>query len=137
MVTTQSLAYLFLSQPIIITNILYDRFYMGVFSSVCFGFNLSGVCLHNRAPLLDPVNNYWKSSSGGSDQEIERRERKGWKVMIHDLSGSAVAAAFMTTPFVPSTGCDRVARSNPGAWLIVLPDACGHESWQPWGKLEA
>lgn len=90
-----------------------------------------------RAPLLDPVNNYWKSSSGGSDQEIERRERKGWKVMIHDLSGSAVAAAFMTTPFVPSTGCDRVARSNPGAWLIVRPDACGPESWQPWGKLEA
>ncbi|KAI3884145.1 hypothetical protein MKW92_036832 [Papaver armeniacum] len=73
-----------------------------------------------RAPLLDPVNNYWKSSSGGSDQEIERRERKGWKVMIHDLSG-----------------CDRVARSNPGAWLIVRSDACGPESWQPWGKLEA
>ncbi|KAI3918438.1 hypothetical protein MKX01_041758 [Papaver californicum] len=90
-----------------------------------------------RAPLLDPVNNYWKSSSSGSDQEIEKRERKGWRVMIHDLSGSAVAAAFMTTPFVPSTGCDRVARSNPGAWLIVRPDACGPESWQPWGKLEA
>ena len=56
---------------------------------------------------------------------------------IHDLSGSAVAAAFITTPFVPSTGCDWVARSNPGAWLIVRPDACRPESWQPWGKLEA
>ncbi|OVA18371.1 Protein of unknown function DUF1005 [Macleaya cordata] len=90
-----------------------------------------------RAPQLDPINNYWKTTSLGNDQEIERRERKGWKVMIHDLSGSAVAAAFMATPFVPSTGCDRVARSNPGAWLIVRPDACGPDSWQPWGKLEA
>ena len=56
---------------------------------------------------------------------------------IHDLSGSAVAAAFITTPFVPSSGCDWVARSNPGAWLIVRPDACRPQSWQPWGKLEA
>jgi len=58
--------------------------------------------------------------------------------MIHDLSGSAAAAAFMATPFVPSTGCDRVARSNPGAWLIVRPDPAGtSESWHPWGRLEA
>ena len=56
---------------------------------------------------------------------------------IHDLSGSAVAAAFITTPFVPSRNCDWVARSNPGAWLVVRPDACRPESWQPWGKLEA
>nr|GMD62531.1 Nuclear factor 1 A-type isoform 2 [Ipomoea batatas] len=28
-------------------------------------------------------------------------------------------------------------RSNPGAWLIVRPDPCMRESWQPWGKLEA
>ena len=56
---------------------------------------------------------------------------------IHDLSGSTVAAAFITTPFVPSTGCDWVAKSNPGAWLIVRPDACRPKSWQPWGKLEA
>lgn len=56
---------------------------------------------------------------------------------IHDLSGTAVAAAFITTPFVPSTGCDWVAKSNPGAWLIVRPDTCRSESWQPWGKLEA
>ncbi|XP_074563081.1 uncharacterized protein LOC141819735 [Curcuma longa] len=68
----------------------------------------------------------------------EKRERKGWKVMIHDLSGSVVAAAFMATPFVPSTGCDRVDHSNPGAWLILHPNAAGSaESWQPWGRLEA
>lgn len=57
--------------------------------------------------------------------------------MIHDLSGSAVAAAFMATPFVPSMGCDRVARSNPGAWLILHPDAAGSSGWYPWGRLEA
>ncbi|KAF8380844.1 hypothetical protein HHK36_028339 [Tetracentron sinense] len=93
-----------------------------------------------RTSQLDPMSTYWSSgsSTGGTAQESERRERKGWRVMIHDLSGSAIAAAFMATPFVPSTGCDRVARSNPGAWLIARPDACGGpESWQPWGKLEA
>ncbi|XP_059649036.1 uncharacterized protein LOC132294991 [Cornus florida] len=78
-----------------------------------------------------------KFSGDSADQVTERRERKGWKVKIHDLSGSAVAAAFITTPFVPSTGCDWVAKSNPGAWLIVRPDACRPETWQPWGKLEA
>ncbi|KAK9120321.1 hypothetical protein Syun_017938 [Stephania yunnanensis] len=86
---------------------------------------------------LDPMNNYWSSMKEGIDQESERKARKGWKVMIHDLSGAAVAAAFIATPFVPSSGCDRVARSNPGAWLIVRPDICGTDSWQPWGKLEA
>ncbi|KAK9095710.1 hypothetical protein Scep_027179 [Stephania cephalantha] len=86
---------------------------------------------------LDPMTNYWSSINEGIDQESERKARKGWKVMIHDLSGAAVAAAFIATPFVPSSGCDRVARSNPGAWLIVRPDICGTDSWQPWGKLEA
>lgn len=90
----------------------------------------------DRVSQVDPLNT-WSSSVDSSDQETGRRERKGWKVKIHDLSGSAVAAAFITTPFVPSTGCDWVARSNPGAWLIVRPDACRPESWQPWGKLEA
>lgn len=80
---------------------------------------------------------YWSGSNDISDLETERRERKGWKVTIHDLSGSAVAAAFITTPFVPSSGCDWVARSNPGSWLIVRPDIGRSESWQPWGKLEA
>ncbi|XP_050225479.1 uncharacterized protein LOC126674963 [Mercurialis annua] len=90
-----------------------------------------------RGPQVDPLSMYQSSSVDGSDLETERRERKGWKVKIHDLSGSAVAAAFITTPFVPSTGCDWVAKSNPGAWLIVRPDMCRSESWQPWGKLEA
>ena len=85
---------------------------------------------------------YWSSSGSGVEKETDmagrRRERKGWKVAIHDLSGSAVAAAFMATPFVPATGSDTVARSNPGAWLIVRADTTGSsESWQPWGRLEA
>lgn len=65
--------------------------------------------------------------------------RKGWKVVIHDLSGSAVAAAFMCTPFVPSNGLDRVSRSNPGAFLILRPDPAGlpGSSWHPWARLEA
>lgn len=91
---------------------------------------------------------YW-SSSGGEEKEAEmmrRRERKGWKVVIHDLSGSAVAAAFMATPFVAASGCDTVARSNPGSWLIARAGATAPgstsssaavESWQPWGRLEA
>ncbi|XP_015577780.1 uncharacterized protein LOC8282032 isoform X5 [Ricinus communis] len=91
----------------------------------------------DRVPQVDPLSIYWSTSADGIDMETERRERKGWKVKIHDLSGSAVAAAFITTPFVPSTGCDWVAKSNPGAWLIVRPDMCRPESWQPWGKLEA
>ncbi|KAK6919831.1 Protein of unknown function DUF1005 [Dillenia turbinata] len=91
----------------------------------------------DRIPQTDPLSTYWANSTDNSEQETERRERKGWKVKIHDLSGSAVAAAFITTPFVPSTGCDWVAKSNPGAWLIARPDACIPESWQPWGKLEA
>ncbi|KAK1305226.1 hypothetical protein QJS10_CPB11g00022 [Acorus calamus] len=90
-----------------------------------------------RQSQLDQRGNYWSIPNGGSDQDAERRERKGWKAIIHDLSGSAVAAAFMATPFVPSSGCDLVARSNPGAWLIARPDSMGPESWQPWGRLEA
>ncbi|XP_021663153.2 uncharacterized protein LOC110651978 [Hevea brasiliensis] len=91
----------------------------------------------DRVPQVDPLSTYWSTSVDGIDLETERRERKGWRVKIHDLFGSAVAAAFITTPFVPSTGCDWVAKSNPGAWLIVRPDVCRPESWQPWGKLEA
>ncbi|XP_061338852.1 uncharacterized protein LOC133285610 [Gastrolobium bilobum] len=91
----------------------------------------------DRVSQVDSLSTYWSGATDISDLETERRERKGWKVKIHDLSGSAVAAAFITTPFVPSSGCDWVARSNPGAWLIVRPDACRAESWQPWGKLEA
>ncbi|KAG0484273.1 hypothetical protein HPP92_008352 [Vanilla planifolia] len=78
------------------------------------------------------------TNPSSSEPNVERRERKGWKVMIYDLSGSAVAAAFISTPFVPSAGCDWVARSNPGAWLILRPEPfCSCESWLPWGRLEA
>lgn len=65
------------------------------------------------------------------------RERKGWMVMIHALSGSSIAAASMITPFVPSPGSDRVSRSNPGAWLILRPHGPSISSWKPWGRLEA
>lgn len=65
------------------------------------------------------------------------RERKGWMIIVYDLSGSAVAAASMITPFVPSPGCDRVSRSNPGAWLILRPNGVSISSWKPWGRLEA
>ncbi|XWS64958.1 hypothetical protein CRYUN_Cryun05aG0048900 [Craigia yunnanensis] len=90
-----------------------------------------------RVAQLDPLSTYWLGFADSSDIETERRERKGWKVKILDLSGLAVAAAFITTPFVASTACDWVARSNLGAWLIVRPDVCRPESWLPWGKLEA
>ncbi|KAL7083492.1 hypothetical protein ACP275_14G166600 [Erythranthe tilingii] len=92
----------------------------------------------DRGSEGDPlISTFRSNSSNGSHTDAEKRERKGWKVKIHDLSGSAIAAAFITTPFVPSTGCDWVAKSNPGAWLIVHPDPYRPNSWQPWGKLEA
>ena len=71
-------------------------------------------------------------------RERHGRERKGWMIMIHDLSGSPVAAASMITPFVPSPGSDRVSRSNPGAWLILRTNnGASVSSWKPWGRLEA
>ncbi|XP_028084171.1 uncharacterized protein LOC114285320 isoform X1 [Camellia sinensis] len=72
-----------------------------------------------------------------SEREKPGRERKGWMIIIHDLSGSPVAAASMITPFVPSPGSDRVSRSNPGAWLILRPHGYSVSSWKPWGRLEA
>lgn len=68
----------------------------------------------------------------------QTKERKGWMIIIHDLSGSPVAAASMATPFVPSPGSDRVSRSNPGAWLILRSNGGNSVSgWKPWGRLEA
>lgn len=58
-------------------------------------------------------------------------------IMIHDLSGSPIAAASMITPFVPSPGSDRVSRSNPGVWLILRPHGFSVSSWKPWARLEA
>lgn len=70
----------------------------------------------------------------GSEREKPGKERKGWSVTVHDLSGSPVAMASIVTPFVASPGTDRVSRSNPGAWLILGP---GDGTWKPWGRLEA
>ncbi|KAK9077234.1 hypothetical protein SSX86_005571 [Deinandra increscens subsp. villosa] len=69
-----------------------------------------------------------------NDKEKPVKERKGWSITIHDLSGSPVAMASMVTPFVPSHGTDSVSSSNPGAWLILRP---GQSTWKPWGRLEA
>ncbi|GAB4852436.1 hypothetical protein Ancab_016630 [Ancistrocladus abbreviatus] len=73
-------------------------------------------------------------TSFGSERERPGKERKGWSITVHDLSGSPVAAASMVTPFVASPGSDRVSRSNPGSWLILRP---GDGTWKPWGRLEA
>lgn len=82
-------------------------------------------------------NRGWVVRSLSGEKEKPVRERKGWMVMIYDLSGSPVAAASVITPFVPSPGTDRVSRSNPGAWLILRPHGSHMSSWKPWGRLEA
>ncbi|KAH6817151.1 DUF1005 family protein [Perilla frutescens var. frutescens] len=71
--------------------------------------------------------------------DFNMSSNRGWMrtLSVYDLSGSAVAAASMTTPFVPSPGSDRVSRSNPGAWLILRPNGVSISSWKPWGRLEA
>ncbi|KAG6424073.1 hypothetical protein SASPL_114485 [Salvia splendens] len=79
----------------------------------------------------------WAQTFSGGRERGGRRERKGWMITVYDLSGSAVAAASMVTPFVPSPGSDRVCRSNPGAWLILCPNGVSISSWKPWGRLEA
>ncbi|KAL3825211.1 hypothetical protein ACJIZ3_021240 [Penstemon smallii] len=81
-------------------------------------------------------NRNWMSPFSG-DKDKTRSERKGWMITVYDLSGSAVAAASMVTPFVPSTNSDRVSHSNPGAWLILRPNGISISSWKPWGRLSA
>lgn len=84
------------------------------------------------------INNRGWIRSLSREKERVGRERKGWMFTVYDLSGSAVAAASMITPFVPSSpGSDRVSRSNPGAWLILRPNGVSISSWKPWGRLEA
>ncbi|KAL4320002.1 hypothetical protein GQ457_18G001180 [Hibiscus cannabinus] len=87
-------------------------------------------------PDFSSKNRGWMRTLAG-EKEKQGRERKGWMIMIYDLSGSPVAAASMITPFVPSPGTDRVSRSNPGAWLILRPHGFSVSSWKPWGRLEA
>ncbi|XAR48457.1 hypothetical protein NMG60_11031279 [Bertholletia excelsa] len=91
---------------------------------------------HQRSRSLQSEPSYSRGwlSTFGSERERPGKERKGWSITVHDLSGSPVAAASMVTPFVASPGSDRVSRSNPGSWLILRP---GDGTWKPWGRLEA
>ncbi|KAK6158998.1 hypothetical protein DH2020_006312 [Rehmannia glutinosa] len=82
-------------------------------------------------------NRGWMRRTLSGDKDRVGRERKGWMIIVYDLSGSAIAAASMITPFVASPGSDRVSRSNPGAWLILRPNGVSISSWKPWGRLEA
>ncbi|XP_022748635.1 uncharacterized protein LOC111298174 [Durio zibethinus] len=100
-----------------------------------FGFrNSSDRNLGSRSSLSESSTARTWLPSLKTDKDQSSKERKGWSITIHDLSGSPVAMASMVTPFVPSPGTDRVSRSNPGAWLILRP-GCG--TWKPWGRLEA
>ncbi|XP_072958058.1 uncharacterized protein [Typha angustifolia] len=96
--------------------------------------NLSDLHIRSRSMQLESKGSRTWLSSFGSERERPGKERKGWSVTVHDLSGSPVALASMVTPFVASPGTDRVSRSNPGAWLILRP---GDATWKPWGRLEA
>ncbi|XAR71682.1 Laccase [Bertholletia excelsa] len=99
-----------------------------------FSFRNSGEYnLRSRLQLSEQSTskNWFKN---GTKEHQHVKERKGWSIMIHDLSGSPVAAASMVTPFVPLRRTDLVSRSNPGAWLILRP---GDGTWKPWGRLEA
>ncbi|TYJ28859.1 hypothetical protein E1A91_A06G029800v1 [Gossypium mustelinum] len=100
-----------------------------------FSFRNTGDRNQRSRPLQsEPSSSRSWLSSFGSERERPGKERKGWSITVHDLSGSPVAAASMVTPFVASPGSDRVSRSNPGSWLILRP---GDGTWKPWGRLEA
>ena len=102
-------------------------------ADVCF---LVFCMIRSLASDFNSNNRGWMRSFS-NERERPGRERKGWMIMIYDLSGSPVASASMITPFVPSPGSDRVSRSNPGAWLILRPHGFSVSSWKPWGRLEA
>uniref|UniRef100_A0A1J3KAS5 Formin-like protein 18 n=1 Tax=Noccaea caerulescens TaxID=107243 RepID=A0A1J3KAS5_NOCCA len=90
--------------------------------------------IHSSSMMSELISTRSCISSMKSEKEQASKERKGWSITVHDLSGSPVAMASMVTPFVPSPGSNRVTRSSPGAWLILRPDGC---TWKPWGRLEA
>ncbi|PWA71845.1 hypothetical protein CTI12_AA275120 [Artemisia annua] len=90
--------------------------------------------LRSGSSITEPNNNGNWLRTVRNEKEKPVKERKGWSITVHDLSGSPVAMASMVTPFVPSNGTNDVRRSNPGAWLILRP---GHNTWKPWGRLEA
>ncbi|CAM8885042.1 unnamed protein product [Rhodiola kirilowii] len=96
-----------------------------------FSFRIHGDRSHLSRSLQSESNmpRSWLSSFG-SERERPVKDRKGWSITVHDLSGSPVAAASMVTPFVASPGSDRVSRSNPGSWLILRP---ADGTWKPWG----
>ncbi|PWA57911.1 hypothetical protein CTI12_AA405140 [Artemisia annua] len=104
-------------------------------SLLCCSLSCSKISLPSDF-ATNNINRGWRTNFS-STKEKHGRERKGWMIVVHDLSGSSIAAASMITPFVPSQGCDRVSRSNPGAWLILRPHGASISNWKPWGRLEA
>ncbi|KAL1164602.1 hypothetical protein V6Z11_A06G079900 [Gossypium hirsutum] len=75
----------------------------------------------------------WMTTLSG---EKRKARKKGWMIMIYDLSSSPVTVASMITPFVPSPSSDRVSQSNLGAWLILNPYGFSVNFWKPLGNLE-
>ncbi|XP_018808692.1 uncharacterized protein LOC108981893 [Juglans regia] len=101
-----------------------------------FGFkNMNDRSLQSWPSMSEPSSTPRNCLMGSHTQKDQTgKQRKGWHLTIHDLSGSVVAVASMVTPFVPSRGSHRVSQSSPGAWLILRPE---DGAWNPWGRLEA
>lgn len=87
-----------------------------------------------RQSTSEPTTSRNWLSSMGAEKDQSAKERKGWTITVHDLSGSPVAMASMVTPFVASPGSGQVSRSNPGDWLILRPSL---GAWKSWGRLAA
>ncbi|KAG2704024.1 hypothetical protein I3760_06G164100 [Carya illinoinensis] len=100
-----------------------------------FGFkNMNDRNLHCWPSSSEPSTSRSCLMGSHTEKDQTEKQRKGWHITIHDLSGSAVAVASMVTPFVPSRGSHSVSQSSPGAWLILRPE---DGAWNPWGRLEA
>uniref|UniRef100_A0A1D1ZKX4 Uncharacterized protein n=1 Tax=Anthurium amnicola TaxID=1678845 RepID=A0A1D1ZKX4_9ARAE len=76
----------------------------------------------SRSLQLEPPSSArtWLSSFG-SEREGHGKERKGWSVTVHDLSGSPVALASMVIPFVASLSTDRSAAPTPAPGSCSAP----------------